>query len=302
MDLINEAKIREGRTGAVRRELYAALITVVAAVMSALGLHYFVFSASFAPSGIDGVATMLRELTGVNAGIYSMLFNIPLLIVAWFFLKRRYVIYTLAFTVLSSLLLILLEAVSFPIYEGVADGLVAAVFSGVILGVRTGIMLRIGASTGGVDIAAGMVTMRWPHLNVERIITLICYGIILISYLVYRDVTSILLSFIQMFIFDRFAGAMLRDSRNAVEVTIVTKRPEEIRNEIIYNLKHGATVISSRGMYTDGESSMIVSVINLRQIPAFLEIIRRHPDTFAYYGELMGVYGNFRWRKDDEVK
>ena len=293
----------DGERGvAARRELIAVLTTVIAAAMSAFGLHYFVFSASFAPSGIDGVATMLRELTGVNAGVYSILFNLPLLLVAWFFLKRRYVIYTLAFTLLSSLLLILLEAVNFPIYEGVADGLVAAAFSGVILGVRTGIMLRIGASTGGVDIAAGMVTMRWPHLNVERIIALICYGIILLSYFVYHDVTSILLSFIQMFIFDRFAGAMLRDSRNAVEVTIVTKHPESIRNEIIYTLKHGATAVSSRGMYTDGESSMIVSVINLRQIPAFLEIIRRHPDTFAYYGELMGVYGNFRWRKDDAVK
>ena len=31
-------------------------------------------------------------------------------------------------------------------------------------------------------------------------------------------------------------------------------------------------------------------------------LIPEHPDTFAYYGELMGVYGNFRWRKDDEVK
>ena len=286
----------------IKKEAAAVLVTLAASFLSAFGLHYFVYSAGFAPSGVDGIATMLRELTGWNAGIFSLLFNIPLLLVAWFLLKRRYVVYTLIFTVVSSGLLLLFEAVSFPIYEGVADGLVAAAFSGVILGVRTGIMLRIGASTGGVDIAAGIVQMKRPHLGVERIITVICYGIIAASYFVYQDVTAILLSFIQMFIFDRFAGAMLRDSRGAVEVTIVTKEPDTIRDEIIYDLKHGATILESRGMYTDGESSMIVSVINLRQIPAFLEIIARHPGTFTYYGELMGVSGNFRWRKDDAVK
>lgn len=286
----------------IKKEVSAVLVTLAASFLSAFGLHYFVYSASFAPSGVDGIATMLRELTGWNAGIFSLLFNIPLLLVAWFLLKRRYVVYTLIFTVVSSGLLLLFEAVSFPIYEGVADGLVAAAFSGVILGVRTGIMLRIGASTGGVDIAAGIVQMKRPHLGVERIITVICYAIIAASYFVYQDVTAILLSFIQMFIFDRFAGAMLRDSRGAVEVTIVTKEPDTIRDEIIYDLKHGATILESRGMYTDGESSLIISVINLRQIPAFLEIIARHPGTFTYYGELMGVSGNFRWRKDDAVK
>ena len=285
-----------------KKEACAILVTLLASFMSAFGLHYFVYSAAFAPSGIDGVATMLRELTGVNAGIYSLAFNLPLLVVAWFILRRRYVLYTLLFTVISSVLLMLFEAWSFPIYEGVADGLVAAAFSGVILGVRTGVMLRIGASTGGVDIAAGMIQMRRPHMNVERIITVICYGIIVLSYFVYRDVTSILLSFVQMFIFDKFASAMLRDSRGAIEVTIVTKHPEAIRNEIICNLKHGATVLSSRGMYTDDESSMIVSVINLRQLPTFLEIIKRYPGTFTYYSELIGVHGNFRWRKDDAVK
>lgn len=289
-------------TTRIKKEALAVLTTLAAAFLSAFGLHYFVYSADFAPSGVDGIATMLRELTGWNAGIFSLIFNLPLLLVAWFILKRRYVIYTLVFTLLSSGLLMLFEAVSFPIYEGVADGLVAAAFSGVILGVRTGVMLRIGASTGGVDIAAGIVQMRRPHLNIERIITGICYVIIAASYFVYWDVTAILLSFIQMFIFDRFAGAMLRDSRGAVEVTIVTKEPEAIRDEIIYNLKHGATIVSSRGMYTDGESSLIISVINLRQIPAFLEIIGRHPGTFTYYGELMGVNGNFRWRKDDAVR
>ncbi|MBQ8689046.1 MAG: YitT family protein [Clostridia bacterium] len=284
------------------KELINTLITLAAAAMSAFGLHIFVYPAGFAPSGIDGIATMLQEVTGLNAGYFTLLFNLPLLIVAWFFLKLRYVIYTVLFTVLSSLMLVVLEAVDFYSYVTATDRLIPAIFSGIILGVRTGIMLKIGASTGGVDIAAGMIQKKLPHVNIERIITIICYAIILVSYFIYRDVTAILLSIVQMFVFDIFAGRMLKDHRNAVEVKIVTKCPEAIKNDIICNLKHGATVLNSRGMFTDGESSVIISVINIRQIPEFLEIMKKYPDTFTYYGELMGVKGNFRWRKDDAVK
>ena len=287
----------------LKREGVCLLITLFAAFLSAFGLHYFVYTAHFAPSGIDGISTMLQELTGFNAGYFSLMFNIPMLIVAWFILKRRYVVYTLLFTVVSSALLVLFDIISFPQYaSGVADGIVAAVFSGAILGVRTGIMLKMGASTGGVDIAAGMIQTKKPHLNIERVITVICYGIAAASYFVYNDVTSILLSFVQMFVFDRFAASMLKDSRGAVEVKIITTEPEAVKHDIIYTLKHGATVVPAHGMFTDGERWMIISVINIRQIPEFLEIMKKHPNTFTYYGELVGVKGNFRRRKDEVAK
>ncbi len=291
------------KKNAVKREAPNIAITVFAALISALGLHVFVYPAGFAPSGIDGIATMLQETTHLNAGIYSLIFNVPMLLIAWFVLKRRYVIYTLLFTVLSSAALLVLESVEF--YQFVTDSgdrLIPAIFSGAILGVRTGLMLKFGASTGGVDIVAGMIQMKKPHINIERIISVICYVIILSSYFVYHDVTGILLSFVQMFVFDKFAGMMLKDSRNAVEVKIITKNPDAVKQDIIYNLKHGATVLESRGMYTDGESSIVISVINIRQIPELLEMMKKHPDTFTYYGELMGVKGNFRWHKDDAVK
>ena len=192
------------------KEGSAVLLTVLAALMSAFGLHIFVYPSSFAPSGIDGISTMLQEMTGLNAGVYSLIFNIPLLLIAWFFLKKRYVIYTLLFTVVASVMLMVLEAVSFYQYDAGAERIIPAIFSGVILGVRTGLMLKLGASTGGVDIVAGIIQKTRPYLNIERVITVICYGIIISSYLVYHEVTSILLSFVQMFVFDKFAGSMLK--------------------------------------------------------------------------------------------
>ena len=286
----------------IKRESINLACTIVAALMSAFGMHYFVTSNNFAPAGLDGVATMIGHLAGVNPAYFILALNLPLLVVAWFVLKRRYVIYTVLFTVISSGAMLIFEAVGMPTFSS-GEGLMAAIFSGALFGLRTGLMLRISASSGGIDIIAGMINKKYPYRNIENVITAICYFIIAVSYFVYdRNVMSILLSVVQMFVFERASGVMLRENRNAVEVKIITKNPEEIRDDIIYNLKHGATVVESYGMYTDEPSFMIISIINIRQIPELFEILKKYPNTFAYYDNVDGVRGNFRWKNTDIAK
>lgn len=286
----------------VKKEAIATLVTVIAAFLSAAGLWIFVYPSNFAPSGIDGVSAMLQYLTGYNAGLFSLAINAPLLIAALFLLKKRYVIYTIVFTVINSLLLIVFEKVGFYQYVPESDKLISAVFSGVILGVRSGVMLKIGASTGGVDIVACIIQRKFPYKNVERMISILCYVVILASYFVYHDINSILLSIVQVFVLERTISAVLKEDRKAIEFKIITKHPEDIRNEIIFKLKHGATMVESKGMFTEDGSHIIFTVVNMRQIPEFLAIVKKYPDSFAYYGEVLGVNGNFRWQKDEEAK
>ena len=206
------------------------------------------------------------------------------------------------FTIVSSIALVILANVGFYQYVTHTDRIIPAIFSGFILGIRTGIMLRLGASSGGIDVIAAMIQKKWFFKNIEKLITVICYVIIVLSYFVYKDVNSILLSIIQMFVFERSVAFLMRDTRNAVEFKIITKNPEQIKEEIINNLKHGATILPSKGMYTGTDSSVIISVINNRQIGEFLNIIKKYPDTFVYYSDVAGVNGNFRWFKADEAK
>lgn len=272
----------------VRRESLNVFLTLFAAVLSAFGLHVFVYPANFAPSGMDGVATMLQNLTGWNAGYYSLLLNLPLLAAAWFVLKRRYAIYTLLFMVISSLLVVLLGKVEFYQYISASDYLISAIFSGLILGFRTGIMLKLGASTGGADIIACMIRKRREDWNVERILCIICYGIVGLSYFVYRDLNCILLSVVQTFVYEKIAAAVLKDTRSAVEFKIVTKEPNTIRDEIILRLGHGATIVDARGMFSEEENYVVLVVVNCRQIADFFDIIKK---TFGNFCLLLGSCG-----------
>lgn len=286
----------------IKKEITNIFMILISAIVGAIGMHVFVYPSNFAPMGVDGIATMLQTLTGVNAGIYTLALNIPLFILAWIILKKRYVIYTIVFIIIVSGMLLVLDEVSFYQYVTESDKMISAIFSGILLGARTGIMLKIGGSAGGADIIACSVQAKKPYMNVETLISFICYVIMGLSFFVYQDINCIFLSIIQLIVFEWVMKIILTPTRNAVEVKIITKYPNKIKQELLYMLKHGATHVESHGMYTDEENNIIFSVINIRQIPEFMEMIKEYPDTFVYYSDVKGVRGNFRWNKDDAVK
>ena len=292
----------ESKKGKVLKETKNVILTIFSAFLSGFALHVFVYKNNFAPSGIDGIATMVQQLTGLNAGVVSLMINIPLLIAAFFVLNKKYVYYTVLHTVIASGVIYLLSAINFYQFVTETDKITVAVFSGILLGVRTGIMLRVGASSGGIDVIASMVKEKTPGIDIEKIISGICYVIIGLSYFVYGDLLCILLSIVQMFVFEKAAAFILKDTRNAVKFEIITKEPEKLRDDIICNLKHGATLIQSKGMFTNEESTIVVTIVNTRQVPEFLQIIKKYPDTFVYYTDVTGVNGNFRWGRDEQAK
>lgn len=291
-----------------KKELSHILLTMVAATVSVVALHAFVVPSHFSPSGIDGLCTILYELLGINMGWFKILINIPLLILAYVFLKRKYVLYVIFFTLLDSLGVVLLEKVGFYIYipQGLAASeligyrLLAALISGILLGICVGIMLKIGYSSGGVDIIACLLHKWKPHVNVERIISICAYSIVGLSFFVYRDLTSIFLSAVQIFVSECIVSTVLKRERYAIEVKIVTKAPELIRDEILYTHKHGATIVKSNGMYSGDDNYIIFSVMSVKEIPKLMDILKKYPDTFVYFADGVRVQGDFHF-KDDEI-
>ena len=281
--------------------LHDFLIILFASLLSVVGLHTFIYPAGFAAVGVDGIASMVQAITRISMGYIAMLINIPLLIVAWFFLNKKYVVYTLIFNILSSVMLILADKVNFYEYHTQYDVWISVVVSGILHGVRTGTMIKIGGSAGGVDIVASMIQKRKPYLNIENSISAICYLISGIAFFVYGNIESVILSILHMMVFNFAMASVMKSTRNAVNVTIITNEPQALERDILKELKHGATVVPCKGMYTDADRSMIMTVINTRQMNDLMKLSKKYPETFIFYNDVNGVWGNFRWNKSDPV-
>ena len=276
----------------MRQAARDCLLTVATATAVAIGMHVFVYPNHFAPGGVDGLSAMLQDLTGYNAGIYSLLLNVPLLVAAWFILKRRYVLYAVLYNLSFSLTLLLLSHFGMYQYSVSSDLLLPAIYGGVAQGL-TGIMLRIGSSSGGVDIVGGMIHKRMPHRNVESIISLVSVAIVLSSFFVYRDIRSVLLSVIEIYVCERVASGILRTSRHAVRFEIVTDCPACLRERILSEIGHGATVLEGQGLYSGQKKALLICLVHYRQIPDFLRIASADESAFVYYSDVMGVHGRF---------
>ena len=287
-------------------EIKNILTIIVASFLSALGLWVFVTPGKFAPSGVDGIAAMLQALSqkwlggqGIRAGYFSALLNIPLLILAWFILKKRYVIYTLIYMALVALFTMLFEIVRFPAYPvaNETSRLLAAVMGGVAQGL-TGLMLRVGGSAGGVDVVACMIQKKQQSENVERIIAVLSYVIAFFSFFVWSgDVNAVIYSFIAIFACERMTAVVLRDSRRAVRFEIIVDRKDAqtVKDMIMYEMKRGATVMQAKGIFLEEDKEVILCLIHYRQFSEFLIKLTQYPHIFLSYSEVLGIRGNFDW-------
>lgn len=290
----------------VKKEAKCIVMLLIASLFSFGSLHVFVIPSNFSPSGIDGVSTILYELTNINIGWFKLVFNIPLMILAWFCLNKRHMIYVVVFTLMDSVGLIIMEALDFYTFipiglsaaEEVGYRLIAAIFSGVCLGVCTGLMLKIGASTGGIDILASLINLKYPNFHIERLISIICYIIIGCSYFVYWDLTSILLSIIQIFVFEWTTATILKKERYAFEIKVITKYPERLKHEILYKFEHSATIVEATGMYSGDDYSMVITVLDSKNAAEFMNLMKQYPDTFMYLTDGVMVQGDFHFGKD----
>ncbi len=296
----------------LKNEIIGVLTVIIVSAIVAAGLHVFVYKADFAPSGVDGAATMLQyaseKIFGrkINAGVFTFALNFPLLIAAWFILKRRYVIYTIIYTVVVSVSLMLLAEFNVPQYDCTIPGtynshLVAAIFGGTIQGV-SGILLRIGGSAGGADIIGCMLQKKMPHKNVESFIAYVSYAVVAVAFFVYGNINSICLSIVEIFVCEKVTALVLKSNRSAVKFEIITDKAhvEEIKRYIIFELRHGATLLKAQGVFSEEDKEMIVCLINFRQIPELMQMVKGIPNTFLYYSDVNGIRGNFDFNLEDE--
>ncbi len=274
--------------------------------------HYFVAPCKFAPGGIGGIFAMVQFLlhteNAVNGIDYSpliiLVLNVPVLIVAYRVLYKNFVFNTAVNIFFMTLIMFLLDNIIDPSYEfsitrqpfvdDVGTRLVAALIAGAFGGLSLACGLKVNSSTGGADVVGAMVQKKYPHKSVASMIFAVNAVIIGISFFVYKDnFMPIFLSVIYLTVSTKVCDAILQGAKTGLKFEVVTEHAEEIAEEIIVKLGHGVTVTKAMGMFEHKNKSLLICIIQPRQIARFQRIISKYPDTFAYVGQVSEIIGKF---------
>ena len=286
------------------KKLWNYLQIGVSAVGLAFVYYIFIIQNSFAPAGLNGIATMIQYKTGFSISYMSLLINIPLSGLAYFLVQKDFALKTLLFSLVYSFAFLSLQKIdpSFIQYNALGhDTIYPVILSGVCAGVVYGVCFRNNASTGGTDIVSRYINKVRPETNFF-VVTFILNGIVAIaSIFVYSDgvlnykpaALCILYCFISTFV----GNLMLKTSKTAYKFTVITSHKEEIIAEVTQILRHGCTEIEATGSYTHNKKTVLICVINKHQLNDFQKILSKYSDTFSYFEVVNETYGNFKYIK-----
>ena len=290
----------------VRSRIKDYLVIFSMAVLMALNYQIFILQNAFAPSGINGLATMVQYLFHFSVGYSSLIINLPLALLCGVLADRRFAVRTLVFSLTFSAVLLAFQNDIIDLSRFVyhtEDGrstLLAPVVSGAVNGFIYGMVIRHGASTGGTDFIAEIVHKYRPSYSMMHIVFAINTVIAVLSYFVYNyNIEPVALCIIYCLITTLVSDRFIRSGKRAWKVEIITAHPEEVTQAVITELHHSTTILRAEGGFSHTEKTMLVCVINYHQIARMEAILDRFPDTFACVSVASETMGNFRQIKRD---
>ena len=281
------------------------VVTIVSSFLIAFTVYGLIKPNNFTIGGIAGMAVLINHMIPVLEIEYiTFALNIPLLILAVIYLKRKFAILSVMNIGMQSLwMFIFRQCNMFTVdFSGGAnaDKIFAAIAAGLCFGVAIALAYKIGSSTGGGDIMAVLIQRKVGASSIAWILMGINATVIGASFFVFYDndfstaynLLPIMLSTFEMYIESKANEFVTNGAQSAREFRIITDKPEQMAHALMKELSRGVTAIPATGMYTKITHTMLLCVVSRRQVATLKRIMKKvDPDSFAVMSNVSQVLG-----------
>ncbi len=281
------------------RKVWTYLVIALVALFASVNYELFVFPNQFAPSGLNGICTMIQHVTGISVGYLSLAINVPLAIWCYIEVSKPVAMRSMVYVVSFSLGLVILDHVDLSAFAYVTESGTSKILGPLVAGVMQGyvfsILMKASAYSGGTDFISAIVHKRDPNKSVMGFSFTINVFVAIASYFVYDyQMEPVILCILYSFMSSTVAERLQKSGREAICFEIITAYPNEISREIIEKLHHTTTLIPAKGMYSGKETNLLICVVNKTQAAAVSRIVKKYPYTFAVMDPVGEVVGNFK--------
>ncbi len=253
----------------VLREARAVVLMSLMITIEALAVTLLYTPAGVVTGGVTGIAMLITYATNgvIPNWIFVVIANVPLLILAFRYLHIRFTAYTLLMTVLFAAELALFGNLTFPALFDMSEPawrVVSVIFGAVTMGVAGGMIVRLGGSTGGMDIVSLLLNRRYSismgtiSMSLNVVIALALGVVKAITAHDYRiGVESAALSFIALFVTSIAFNNIILGINRTKTLFIISDKWDEIAPEVLNKMHRGVTYIPCRGAYTNQEKTLV---------------------------------------------
>lgn len=281
------------------RELKFVGTILLGCTVFSLGFDLFLDPNNINVGGITGIAMILRELLGFGSiGAYFAAINIPLFLLGYKELGRRFFIGSMLGMLFSTVLLDLLTIIPVP----KIDLMLAALYGGGLTGLGLGLVFMAGASTGGSDIMAKLLRKRFRRLNLSRLMLILDIITVTLTGVVFHDITRTLYSALPLYVSALVMDSVIYGLDYSSMALIISDKYSEIVAEIARKLERGTTLLDAHGGYHGDSRQVVMCAIRRRQITELKDLVSRiDPNAFMILQDAHQVLGEGFMRYSDTI-
>lgn len=243
--------------------------------------------------GASGMSLFLYYVFGgLTTGQWFLLVNVPIFILGWVYVSRRFFFYSLYG---MAAVAFFIEILPWQIH--LSDPWLAVFTCGTIQGSGVGIALRSLGSTGGTDILAVILKQRY-NLAIGKFKFFSDGSLFAMGFSV-LDPEHMLYSVAMIFVTSVAVDYSLNAFNERKLAIIISNNPQAILADVLQKLDRGATLLHGRGGYSGQPKEVVLTMINNIQLKRLEELVYScDPDAFLIIGSGFNVLGRgFSTRK-----
>jgi uncharacterized membrane-anchored protein YitT (DUF2179 family) len=266
--------------------MWNLLLIFSGCVLCALALKGILVPKQFLAGGITGLSLLVHyALPFLPLGLIYFILNIPLFVIGWRFIGRRFCLYSLAGVVIFSAVIFL----PYPVIP-IQDMILNAITAGIITGAGSGVILRSLGSAGGLDI---LTVFLYKKFSIRPGMFVLAFNAALMIAAVSRiPLEMVLYTLVYLYVSTQFMNFVLIGLSQRKALMIISPKWREISLEIMDRLQRGVTVVGGEGGYTGEKLHILYTVISFAELSRFKEMIRKNdPEAFVVVTDTLEVMG-----------
>ena len=252
--------------------------------------------------GMTGISLYLADLTQTSNpdylwvndwldDVYLWVLTAIILVIGFIILGKELALQSLASAICYPICRALFQIMNADTWFTLADPWLQIILAGGLIGLGLGLIIKVNASTGGMD-TIGLVIHKYCKILTVGAYLVLLDGLVMIIQLpsagLERFLFGIVLAFIYSFVIDK----VVMFGKNKVELLIVSNKQEEVKHMIIHEYDRTVTLLHSKTGYLNHEIDTIMTIIDIRELNKVKDrIYALDPGAFIVVNKVTEVSG-----------
>lgn len=297
----------ESKDKEIKKTIFCIVMVIVSSVIYSLGIIWFITPATLYSGGVTGIAQLVVSFFDLfkirlDLGILVFLFNVPILMYGWKAVSKRFVICSVISIGIQTLLLsnFMSELLFVPLDINVAplndtNRLILAFIGGFVCGFGSALALRVGTSTGGIDVLAQAIAFK-KKISIGYTSLIINVLIAIVGAIITKQPTVFFFTIVRI-ISQSVVTDRVHTTYNFLKVEIITENGVLITEEVMQQLHRGMTLIPGKGAYTHNDKEIVEIVVSSYEVQKIVEIVKKiDQHAFITVTPIKTIFGNFARR------